>query len=134
LSNERLVFGSEEAQKKEVASLVQSNKDLIEIYIKIKNSIDYTNLHTQVPNTDRMISSQITNKRVTGAMRESTLEALSTDKAFMRINRRADEKIEVVPFFDEAAKNKMLKEHYEEMSEIDGVLEVLNATTKLMTP
>lgn len=140
LSNEKPVFESENKQRDEVKSLIQSNIDLEREYCKIKAMIDYTNLVTVVTIGDetRTIHGWLTLMRKTGGSMMMTYRSLSTKEAEGRQGRYRDHTTgqtpQVLRLYDENDKRNGLRK-WEDLiagKEIEGRLEVINATTQLV--
>jgi hypothetical protein len=140
LSNEKPFFESEDAQKREVASLIQANIDLEKEYCKIKAMVDYTNLITmvQIDDDSRSIHGWLNVVRKTGRHLIDTFNSLSTQSAMSRMARYmrdGDKSPHAVRLYDENEKRTGQRK-WEDLTngEIEGRLEVVNATTKLVEP
>jgi hypothetical protein len=142
LSNEKPAFDTEEKQKQEVKSLIQANMDLVQEYEKLKASIDYTNLVIKVKIGDqtRTIHGWLTILRKTGQLLIQTYNSLSTRDATSRQPRYRDQNTgqspTVVRLYDENQKRdgQRLWEDLTKGKEVEGRLEVINATTQLLDP
>lgn len=141
LSIETPAFETPEKQRDEIQSLIQSNLDLENEYLRLKLSIEETNLKTMVTigNFTYPISSLISIKRVAKEFRSSTYRSLVVDKAQGRLhntlNRQGynpQEPVRIIALYDEKVKNTALSEWEEFLSQIDGKLEVVNAETDLV--
>ena len=141
LSNEKPAFDTEGKQRAEVASLIQANIDLEKEYCKLKAMIDYTNLVTivQIDDEIRTVHSWLTLLRATGKNLINTYRSLSTKEAHTRLVRFASNKENsptITQLYDENEKRTGLRK-WEDLTSgkiIEGRLEVINATTKLLDP
>lgn len=137
LSNEKEIFGSERQQIAEVKSLLQSNVDLFNRYLHLKKSIERTNLETKVEFSvgTYTISELLAIKRRLQHGMINTFKALNTQsaEARMRMIKIPDNvEVKVVRYYQEEEKNHLLKAWMEFFENIDGRLEVVNATTDLI--
>lgn len=136
---ETIAFETEEKQRAEVASLVQSNLDLETEYLRLKTAIETTNLAVSVTIKDRTysISNLVTLKRKAKGFRAMTYNALDGRGAVQRMQQiyakgfDAGNPPKVVAAYKEEDKNKALREWDDFVSAIDGRLEVVNAETEL---
>ena len=139
LSSEKPYFSSEEEQKKEVEKLVQSNMDLVTLYLKLKTSIEYTNMCTltEIDGKIYSISDIVRLQMKAGKMIISTYESLDDKSAESR--KRGVQTVEgkvpqVVRLYSEEYKNKNL-DKWRDLVDPHGTFEsrkrVLNATIKL---
>jgi 16S rRNA C1402 N4-methylase RsmH len=143
LSTERPIFETENKQREEVSKLIQANTDLELEYCRIKAMIDYTNLmiYVQIDDENRSIHDWLTLLRKTGKLLIQTYESLTDKDALTRITMRNLRDKEttnptIVRLYDENTKRNNLRK-WEDLiagKTIEGRLEVINATTKLMTP
>lgn len=131
-------FGSAEGQKKEVDSLIQSNTDLMEEYISLKERINHTNLTVKVAldGKNRSLNEWLILKRKMARMMELTFGALSEhagQRMLLDSRTRGEEKQpNLQRYYDEDAKNKGMRKWQDLFNDIDARLEVVNATTPLM--
>ena len=135
MSNERPEFGSEEEQKKEVAGLVQANKDLMEQYLTLKKQIERTNLETEVDvdGETRTISEWLVIRRKMAKMMEATYIALNDNTARGRMAYNSGDKMpQVVKMFDEKVRLEGLNKWQTMADEIDGRLQVINGLTDIV--
>jgi len=137
LSNEKEIFGSEQKQIDEVKSLLQANVDLFNRYLYLKRSIERTNLETKVEFSvgTYSISELLAIKRRLQHGVINTFKALNTQsaEARMRTIKIPDNvEVKVVRYYREEEKNILLKSWMEFFENIDGRLEVVNATTDLI--
>lgn len=133
LDSERLIFESEKEQRKEVASLVQANEDLMVHYLELKAAIERTNLGTDVDIEGKVytIASLLVIQRRMAQFMNNTYRALNDSKG-RALSRGRNDASKVVTFYDEKAKNEGL-EHWENLYErANSRLEVVNATTDLV--
>lgn len=138
LSTERPFFGSDDAQRKEVASLIQSNNDLMTEYLKIKKQIEQTNLDVGVNIMGKAytLSDLLIIKRKLAEQMTTTYESLNTNYADTKIRSAGltpeGKRPEIVRMYDEKQKNEELNFWMELSSQIESKLEVVNAITDLV--
>ena len=141
LSNERPIFETERHQREEISKLIQSNLDLEKEYNKIKAMIDYTNLVTyvQINDENRSIHSWLIVLRKTGKTLIQTYKSLNPYEAtskLLRFKNDTNSQITVIRLYDENEKRNGERK-WEDLTSgktIEGRLEVINATTKLISP
>jgi hypothetical protein len=141
LSNEKPIFDTEAKQREEVKKLIQANMDLEAEYCKIKAMVDYTNLRTVVVIDDesRTIHGWLTVLRKTGSLLIKTYRSLSTQEASrsqMRFRDKEGSTPMLIRLYDENDK-RAGERKWEDLTSgktIEGRLEVVNATTILLTP
>lgn len=135
LSTEKPIFGSEQEQIKEVQSLVQSNMDLATEYLKIKKNIDYTNLTKTITicGQTKTVADFLILKRTIGRPIINTYKSLNDSSAAtkQRLATTGDNKPIVERMFSEKEKNDALRANQDILDEIDGKLEIFNATEDL---
>lgn len=137
ISTEKLPFGDEETQKEEVNKLLQSNKDLMNEYLKLKQAIERTNLSIEV-NLDGQvytISELLILKRKMCQKMLMTYESLHTKHSEMRLRNASPiggERPIVGRLYDESTKNEGLRKWSDLYENIDSRLEVINATTDII--
>ena len=137
LSTEMPRFQTKEDQAKEVASLIQSNNDLCAEYLRIKRSIEYTNLKVTVELQGKAysISDLLVVKRKLADRMVATYRALNDTVARDRL-RNAPKfdgetpKVEIL--YDERTKLDNIRKWQDLADIIDSRLEVINATTDLI--
>lgn len=145
LSTERPIFDTEEKQREEVRKLIQANNDLEREYCRIKSMIDYTNLmiYVQIEDENRSIHDWLTLLRKTGKLLIQTYDSLTEKDAMTRMTVRNVRDLAkdtqaptVLRMYDENTKRNQLRKWEDLISgkTIEGRLEVINATTKLMEP
>ena len=138
VSTERPQFESEEIQKKKVKSLVQANTDLVGEYLNLKKCIEYTNLMTEVEigGTKYRISDLLVIKRKLAKMMQNTYSSMNTSEADMRMRGARSPEGQtptVVRLYSEEERSKGLRLWQDLYDNIDSRLEVINATTLLLT-
>lgn len=136
-SHEESPFGTREAHRKQLESLVQSNKDLASRYEKLKLALTLTNASVKVDilGTTKTIAEWITFKSSTYRYLAKTLTSLDLVKASQRVREvKVDitEGIRVERMYDEQDRNRQLNNLSELFDKVDGTLEVVNATTDLV--
>jgi hypothetical protein len=139
ISTERPLFETEDRQKKEVKSLIQSNTDLIEEYLGLKRRIDLTNLSTfrDLMGKKFSIADLLNIQRKAKEMGTSTFKSLNDSAAQSRlVNMRhmsSDGKTPVVNrLFTEEERIKGLKYWQDLYDSIGAILEIMNATVDLI--
>jgi hypothetical protein len=146
VTTERPVFGSDDEQKREVQSLCQANEDLVENYIKLSERIERTNLGTSIVIAGRVMSLQkaLLLKRKLGKLLRSTYTALNDSQGRAKLNQASGGRqlvsVQTGPsnaaqlelYYDEAQKNKRVRDIDDMLADIDAKLEVINATTELL--
>jgi regulator of replication initiation timing len=142
-SNEKPTFGTEQEQKKQVKELVQANVDLTTEYLNLKQRVDMTNLTTVVNIGKRTykLSDLLVLRRGLAKLMEKTWHSLSTEYGDRRLSSmrgnvvlQAGEKQPfVVKIYDENDKFEQLQDWQSLQDEIEQRLEVINATTQLVT-
>ena len=131
--NQRLYFGDETLQRAEIRKLIQSNNDLMLQYVELKTRIERTNLNTVVDigGYALPIASWLIVLRKTGIKMLESYRSMNTDHAGRRVLGDKDSKL--IRFYTEEDKNKGLRKWDDLLhGEIEGRLEVVNATTKLL--
>jgi len=135
LSNERIYFGTKDAQEKEVKSLIQSSHDMVDNYIKLKLLVETTNLATKVELMGKKytLAELLIHKRKTARMMINSFDSLTDNhaKSSLRMLPSAD-KISVERFYSESFKNENMRSWQDFYESIDARLEVVNATTDLV--
>lgn len=136
VSTERAYFDSETEQKREVIGLVQSNVDLMNEYLKLKRSIEYTNLTVTVSmgETKYTISDLLVLKRKLAKKMQETFASMNDSGAERRmrnVSSTGDKPPQVIRLYDEKVRNEGLRAWSDLYYEIDSRLEVINATTDL---
>jgi hypothetical protein len=134
------LFDTEERQRQEVKSLVQSALDLLKEYHALKRRIEVTNLLTivTIEGESRSIAEWLIEKRKVSGMILAIYNALNEVAA--NASRREDRMYpsgggatpQVTRFYSEEEKNKELRHVMDRTEAIDGRLEVINATTELV--
>jgi len=138
VSTERPYFESEDEQRRQVAGLVQSNLDLMKEYLILKRGIEYTNLMTNVTMGDHCwsISEMLVIKRKLSNMMLSTYRALNDTAGTQRLRHAAgggEKQPHVVRLYHENVRNEGMRMWSDLYHEIDSRLEVVNATTELLS-
>jgi hypothetical protein len=135
-SNEKPVFETEEKQKKEVKSLLQSNEDLLNDLLTLKTQVEYTNLVTkiEIDGKNFSISEMLVLKRKGAQLMKKTYEALNTTMLEHKIRNYSNQSkdISLDRFYSEDEKNINLSKWQSIYDNIDSRLEVVNATIDLI--
>jgi len=141
VSSEKPLFETEEKQKKALKSIIQSNKDLTERYLDLKKRIEYTNLFTIVKmETDSYaISDLLVIKRKIANLMINTFNSLNDNEGNGRLRSYGSQtdlsgnRPQIVRFYKEEDKRTGLKVWQDLYYNIITRLEVVNATTPLMS-
>ena len=134
-------------QEKYVKGLIQSSKDLVERYIKIKLEIQKSNLNSTIEFKDKQysVAEAILLKQGLIDWKERLWNSISENEAEHQINRlleamgrltlteEALEKLDLIPhlFYDEKEKQEKLDELLELRSYIDRLIEKSNHQSKI---
>jgi len=141
-SNEKPTFGDEKEQRKQVKELVQANVDLTTEYLHLKQRVDMTNLTTDVTIGKReyKLGDLLVLRRGLAKLMEKTYHALSPQYGDMRLQQMqrgalqpGEKPPHTVRFYDETEKFEALQDWQSLQDEIEQRLEVINATTELVT-
>jgi len=132
LDTEMPAFWTKDQQEAHVRSLIQSNLDLSKEYAATKQAIEKANLENTIKawGLELTISEAIIMKRHLIGVLESTYQALSTNAAASKpkTNKADWTQSQVIQLYDETHRNASLSFYSTLESEIDGELEVANAT------
>lgn len=135
-SNERPYFQDEATQRKEVKSLIQSNKDLLSSYLSLKKRIEKTNFETivEMDGVKYTISDLLVLKRRLAKTMIDSYNKMNDDNAKQNIMsfRGSDSSVKIERFYDERDKMDGLRKWQDFYDNIDSRLEVVNATTDLI--
>lgn len=141
LSTEKPQMGTEEAQEKEIETLIQSNEDLVREWLGIKSRIEYTNLITDVTidSVTRTISEWLSfkgrkSRYGLGRALLETYRALNDESAQRTRSRLETGKGSaptIVRLYDENQKYNRMNKVSDLLDKIDSKLEVVNAVTPL---
>lgn len=135
-SNERPYFSSESEQRKELKSLIQANKDLLDNYLSLKKKIEKTNLEveTEIDGNKYSISELLVLKRRLAKIMIESFNSMNDKNAKGNLHsmRGVDNSIKIERFYDEKEKNEGLRKWQDFYDNIDSRLEVINATTDLV--
>ncbi|MFW6219563.1 MAG: hypothetical protein ACOC33_01840 [bacterium] len=135
LSNEKPEFDSDNEQKIEIEQLLQSNKDLSELYLNLKKKIDKTNIMTECTINDetRSLHEFLTIQRKIGNLLIKTYNSLNEHKAQSKLTiYRGVDKISIDRLYSEKMKNEKIRYYSDLIDEINSSLEVINATTDII--
>lgn len=141
-------FKTEQEQKKQVAALVQSTKDMVNRMLRLKRCIAFTNAVSkiEIEGFKYSITELIAlrqqggrNLRTGTDMMNGIYDALNDSAGKMKFNEmrggQSDKNAaSVVLYYDEAEKNAKRDAWYAFTGKITGALEVFNARTKLQDP
>jgi len=135
LSNERYPFGSEEAQREKISSLLQAVNDLTKRQQLLKLRRNLTNATTQVTinGVTATISEFLDMKDRLIPVQIKAYAALGTESAENRrsFSAASDKDVFVVQMYDEESKLKKLSELKELKNAIDADLDDINSVTQL---
>ena len=140
-----LPFGTVEGQTKEVASLVQSNEDLIKRYLMLQRSLAFTNtqIKVEINGDSKTIAEWLhirnagihSNNGLYGAM-VNTYRALNTNRANAMIGEvrtdLSETALQVIRCYDQKMADEKIESLTDIYDQIDAKLEVVNATTDLI--
>lgn len=142
-SNEKPLLGSDSEQVAQVTQLAQANKDLLAEYLHLKKRVDETNLQTTVTigKDSYKLADLLTLRRGMLKKMQTTFIAMNDNNAESRIRSlgarvgtaAGGETIRVVRFYNETEKYAKLQEWQTLGDDIEQRLEVINATTELVT-
>lgn len=140
LSNESLPFGTEEAQRKHILGLIQSQTDLSNEFIDISRRIEFTNRNTALTfnNETRCLSDWLYMRDVLVPNFIIKLyQNLNTNQAERRMSRGQNKDIEGKPvqlrrFYDEAEKLKQLEFWEEFKQNLNERILITNTQTDVM--
>lgn len=141
VSTEKALFESDNKQKKELKALIQSNQDLMKRYLDLKKQIEYTNLFTtvEINGIKYAISDLLVIKRKMAQYMLNTYNSLNDSEGNSRMRSysahidQSGNRPHVVRFFKEEEKIAGLKVWQDLYDNITSRLEVVNATTPLMS-
>jgi len=141
VSTEKPLFETEDKQKKELGALIQSNQDLTERYLEFKKRIEYTNLFTiiEMEKQNYTISDLLVIKRKMANTMLNTFNSLNENEGNSRMRHygsqtdQSGKRPHVVRFYKEEDKIAGLKVWQDLYYNITSRLEVVNATTPLMS-
>ena len=141
MSFETPIYGSVEAQTKQIAEWIQAHTDIIQEILRLRIAIQKTNLETNVTivlggkQVTKSIASWIHRRRDL-ANNDAGMWQCLTDRGLKDgiTTSTTGQTIEmkVRRYFDIATKDKMLELYRSEPSTIDSTLEVINAVTDLI--
>jgi hypothetical protein len=125
-----------ENPKKEVASMIQSNMDLVTEYLELKTRIERTNnsVVIEIEGQVRTITEWLTMYRKLRGVISGTYMALTTNEAQNKLNRMSamKDEIQILPLYDETEKITALRKREDIMNSVESRLEIINATTDLV--
>ena len=136
INTERPLFETEDRQKKEVRSLIQSNIDLIKEYMSLKRKIELTNLGTfrEMNGEKYSIADLLVIQRKTYEMGRSTFKSLNDSASQSRLvsirHMASEGKTPVINrLYNEEDRIKGLKYWQDLYDSIGAILEIMNATS-----
>ena len=138
--SQSLPFITEEKQKAEVQALLQSTEDLVKRKAYLRRVLSVTNANTFVVimGQTKSITEWIEYRQHGLDRVRSSLAALSNNTAASAMKSLAniakEQQLRTVLFYDEATKNRKLKELEELLAAIDTNLEMTNATVDAFEP
>lgn len=121
-------------QKEAVGNLLETNKNLFEEYLSLKDQIDRTNntVTVTIGSETRTINQFLNIKRRMGKLLIESYESLNDSHSEDRFSRFRGDGIHVVRFYDENIKNQNIEYWSDILDQIDGALEVANATVDIV--
>lgn len=131
------VFNSSDEQRKQVASLIQSNEDLIKQRASLRRNLYNTNIQVMVEinGEKKSIAEWIEYREKGFYMLESTYRALNDMRATNELRQtKVDPSVgaRVVRFYTETDKNDMVNKMEAIRDQLTSQLEIVNATTDLI--
>ena len=138
ITSEQPAFETVEAQRKKVSELLQSNEDLAKRYASIKRALAITNatIEVDVAGEKKTISEWITYKANTHNQLHQTYSALNLNAANSRLSSSQidlTEGVKLERMYSEEYRNKKLEEIRNLNDTIDATLEIVNATTDMVS-
>jgi hypothetical protein len=129
-------FPSVDEQKKEVKALIQSNQDLMTMYLQLKRAVEHTNLtiKVEIGGKKYSLADLLVIKRKMARSMINTFSSLNDHKAQQRMRfapQFDDKKPQVELLYSEREKLDGLRKWQDLYDNIDSRLEVLNATLDL---
>jgi hypothetical protein len=140
-SNEKPAFGDEKEQKAKVQGLIQSSKDILAEYMELYQRVTKTNLITTVTigtRTFKLVDLLVLRRGQAKRMAKS-FSALNTSYAdgriasMGRVTQPGEKPPVPVRFYNESEKMEAMQDWMSLQDEIEQRLEVINATTDLVT-
>lgn len=130
-------YPTDDEQKQEIRSLVQSNLDLIKEYHRLKKNVEHTNLisNIEINGKNYSISDLLIGKRDTLDLETKTFQSLNDTEGEKqrRYAPAIDNKTPVVErLYEERWKMDNLRRIQDVKDNIDAKLEIFNATTDLI--
>jgi hypothetical protein len=139
VSTERPLFETEDKQKQEIKGLIQSNEDLLQRYLNLKQRIEYSNLMTvvEMDGDKYSISELLVIQRKLAMTMFATYDALNDSEGKNRLrhtqmSQTTGEQPHVVRFYKEEDRREKKRTWQDLMNNITTRLEVINATTPLL--
>lgn len=139
VTTERPYYDTEEKQSEKVKSLIQANLDLISEYLNLKTAIDVTNLRTEVrvEGKDHSIAELLVMRRKLADLAILSYAALDDRQAIHRAQTTpiapGEPQRQIKRLYKEEFKYEGINEWQGFLDAIDARLEVVNATTELVT-
>ena len=139
-SNEKPYFGTEEEQRKEIKSILQSSEDLVIRYTNLHGRITRTNLKTvvQFNGEPYTIDSLLQIKRTLANLMIDIYKSLNDNNYYNMISSyktssfQQNNDLSLVRFYNEKDKQESIRKWEDFYNEIDSRLETINATTNLI--
>lgn len=136
-SNTATAFDSVATQRKELASLIQANEDLVKQRALLRRRLYITNttVEVEINGVKKTIAEWIEYREKGFDLIERTYNALNELNAMSELrNTKVDPTVgaKVVKFYDEAHKNKLIEDNRAIRDQLDAKLEIINATTDLV--
>lgn len=130
-------FDSVATQRKELASLIQANEDLVKQRALLRRRLYITNttVEVEINGVKKTITEWIEYREKGFDLIERTYNALNELNAMNELrNTKVDPTVgaKVVKFYDEAHKNKLIEDNRAIRDQLDAKLEIINATTDLV--
>lgn len=131
-----LPFGTADKQRKEIASLIQANNDLIARKAQLRRDLAFTNTQVKVSidGVDKSISEWIEYRENGMSNLISTYEHLTDKTARSKVqNSNVDlaQGVKTIRFYDQKQRDDSIRSYQNIADKIDSSLEIINATTDL---
>jgi len=135
-TNRENPFGSIEACKEKVKSLLQSNQDLIDNYLELKRDISYTNAISELKIGDKTISitAWLMYRNILSSLELEGYSNLNTkyaESSFSVSKEEAVLGVQINRMYYEGEKLKAIETIEDRVGKIDSALEIFNATNSL---
>ena len=134
INTERPIFKTIEKQESSLNDLLLNNKKLFEEYLSLKDRIDYTNNTVKIiiGSESRTINQFLNIKRRMGKLLIESYESLNESYSEERFSKFRGDNIFIQRLYDEEEKNQNIEYWENIIEQIDGSLEVANASIDIL--